>query len=53
MQYGLVPTMWGSATIQQQLRDSINRLQTLNEVPEQPKENILVSGVNSTHRLSI
>jgi hypothetical protein len=41
------------STTQQQLRDSISRLRTLNEVPERPKENILISRVNSTHRLSI
>ena len=45
--------MWGCDTTQQQLRDSISHLQKLNEVPERPKENILVSRVNSTHRLSI
>lgn len=32
---------------------TISRLQTANEVPELPKENILVSGIDSTRRLSI
>lgn len=45
--------MWGGATTRQQLQQTINRLQTANEVPELPKENILVSGIDSTSRLNI
>ena len=45
--------MWGSATTPQHLRDSISRLRKLNEVPEQPKENILVSRVNPNYYLDI
>jgi hypothetical protein len=45
--------MWGGVTTRQQLQQTINRLQTANEVPELPKENILVSGIDSTRRLNI
>jgi hypothetical protein len=45
--------MWGSAVTQQQLRQSINRLRQLNEVPEPPKENVLALGIGSTRRLSV
>ena len=45
--------LWGGATTRQQLQQTMSRLQTLNEVPELPKENILVSGMDSTRRLSI
>ncbi|TVY14781.1 hypothetical protein LARI1_G007475 [Lachnellula arida] len=45
--------MWESAITQQQLRQSISRLRKLNEVPEPPRENILIPDVGSTHDLSI
>jgi hypothetical protein len=45
--------MWGSATTPQQLWDSISRIGKLNEIPEQPKENILVSRVNPNRHLDI
>lgn len=45
--------MWGGAITREQLRQTISRLRTLNEVPEMPKENILVSGIDSTRCLSI
>jgi hypothetical protein len=45
--------MWGNATTPQQLRNSINRLRALTEVPEQPKENVLVFEVNPNHHLDI
>ena len=44
--------MWGSATSWEQLRQSINCLETLNQVPERPTEHSLIS-TDSTHRLSI
>jgi hypothetical protein len=44
--------MWGSATTQCQLRRSIDRLAELNQVPEKPRENNLISG-RSVHFLSI
>lgn len=33
--------------VSKQLRDSISHLRKLNEVPERPRENVLVSGINS------
>ncbi|TVY31847.1 hypothetical protein LSUB1_G008297 [Lachnellula subtilissima] len=49
-----ITTMWGSATSRQQLQQAITRLRRLNEVPELPEENLLISGANSTsHSLSI
>ena len=45
--------MWGSATTPQHLRDSINCLRELTEVPEQPKENVLVLRVKLNHHLDI
>jgi hypothetical protein len=45
--------MWGSAVTQQQLRQSISRLQQLDEVPEPPKENVLALGIDSTRHLSV
>jgi hypothetical protein len=45
--------MWGGTTTRQQLLQSISLFQTLNEVPEPPRENVLVSEIDSTHCLSI
>lgn len=45
--------MWGSAVTRQQLRQTISRLRTLNEIPEMPKENSLYSGIDATHHMSI
>jgi hypothetical protein len=46
-------TIWGGATTRKQLQQTISRLQMLNEAPELPKENILVSRIDSTRRLGI
>jgi hypothetical protein len=45
--------MWGGAITRQQLQQTIVRLQSLNEVPELPQENDVVSGIDATRRLSI
>ncbi|PSS18458.1 hypothetical protein M430DRAFT_120981 [Amorphotheca resinae ATCC 22711] len=45
--------MWGGAITRQQLQQTIVRLQSLNEVPELPQENDVVSGIDTTRRLSI
>jgi len=42
-----------ASTTKQQLRDSISCPRKRNEVPERPKETVLVSMVNSSHCLSI
>lgn len=45
--------MLGGAVTRQQMRQTISRLRTLNEVPEMPKENALHSGIDATRRMSI
>jgi hypothetical protein len=45
--------LWESAVTREQLRQSINRLRQLNQVPELPRENGLAPEMDSKHRLSI
>ncbi|KAH8671923.1 hypothetical protein BGZ60DRAFT_527361 [Tricladium varicosporioides] len=45
--------MWKSTITPEHLRQSIRILKNLNEVPEPPKEHILVIDTNSAHQLSI
>lgn len=44
--------MWGGSITRQQLLQSISLFQTLDDVPELPKENILESDIDSTCSLS-
>ena len=45
--------MWGGAVTRQQMRQTISRLRTLNEVPEMSKENALHSGIDTTRHMGI
>jgi hypothetical protein len=45
--------MWGASISHQQLRKSIDRLRSLNEVVEPPKENETVPQIGSAHRISV
>jgi len=45
--------MWDSGISRKRLIENIALLWTLSQVPENPKENHLVSGTNKTHRLTL
>jgi hypothetical protein len=45
--------MWGGSITRQQLLQSISLFQTLDQVPEPPKENIITSEIESGYCLNI
>jgi hypothetical protein len=46
-------TMWHSGVSRERLLQNITLLWTLNRIPEKPRENHLVSRIDSTHRLTV
>lgn len=45
--------MWDSGITQKRLMQNIALLRTLNQIPEKPKENDLISDVHASHRLTL
>jgi hypothetical protein len=45
--------MWDSGVSRKRLLQNITLLWTLNQIPETPRENQLVSGTDRTHRLTV